>query len=305
MRDLALRLAYGLFAALGAITLVFVLSRMTSDPAQLLAPPGATAEQVDGLRHTLGLDQSIWAQYVSFIGDLLRGDLGRSYWLNESVVSVVGERVMATISLAALALIIAFLIGIPAGLLSSFRQDRLSDRVLVAGSMLGNAIPTFWMGPVLILLFAVQVPIFPASGQSGFSSYVLPAFALAGLQGAILFRVTRGAALEVLSQEHIKLARAKGAGEVRVALSHVLPNTLLPVLTMTGLAMANLLSSAIVVEVIFSWPGIGSTIVEAVQQRDFPLVQGVTIVFALAYIGINTLVDALYKVVDPRLRKAM
>jgi peptide/nickel transport system permease protein len=300
----ALRIVYGLAAAFGAVTLVFFLSRMTSDPAQLLAPPGSTPDQVESLRSGLGLDRSLLAQYGSYLSDLAHGDLGTSYWLNDEVVAIIGERIGATVSLAAVALVLALGIGVPAGLLAAFRQERPVDRVLVSASMLGNAVPTFWMGPVLILLFAVQIPIFPASGRSGVASYILPALALAGLQGAILFRVTRGAALEVLSQEQVKLARAKGSGELRVARSHVLPNTLLPVLTMAGLAMANLLSSAIVVEVIFSWPGIGQTLIEAVRQRDFPLVQGITIVFALAYVGINTAVDLLYQFVDPRLRQA-
>lgn len=304
LSQIGVRLAYGLLAAFGAVTLVFVLSRLTSDPAQLLAPPGSTPERVDALRASLGLDQSLLAQYGAFIGDLVRGDLGRSYWLNQDVVSIIGDRIGATVSLAGVALLLAVGIGVPGGLIAAFRAGTLTDRVFVAASMLGNSVPTFWMGPVLILLFAVQWQLFPPSGQGGGSSYVLPAIALAGLQGAILFRVTRGAALEVLSQDQVKLARAKGSGELRIALSHVLPNTLLPVLTMAGLAVANLLSSAIVVEVIFAWPGIGQTLIDAVRQRDFPLVQGVTIVFALAYVLINTVVDILYQVVDPRLRQA-
>lgn len=304
MRALFTRLLFGLIAAWGAVTLVFFLSRMTSDPAQLLSPPGATAEQVDQIRTELGLDRPVLEQYLDYLAGLLHGDFGMSYWLRLDVSAIIGERLFATLSLTFVALLIALLIGVPAGLIAAFRHNGTVDRLLVAGSMLGNAVPSFWMAPILILLFAVTFPIFPPSGQSGPSSYVLPALALAGLQGAILFKITRGVALDILSQDHIRLARAKGVFGIRLASAHVFPNTLLPVLTIAGLALANLLSSAIVVEVIFAWPGIGATMVEAVRQRDFPLVQGITVVFALAYVLINTVVDLVYRVVDPRLRKA-
>lgn len=304
MRALFTRLLFGLIAAWGAVTLVFFLSRMTSDPAQLLSPPGATAEQVDQIRTDLGLDRPVIEQYLEYLGGILRGDLGTSYWLRLDVSTIIGDRLFATLSLTFVALLIAILVGVPAGLVAAFRHNKVADRLLVAGSMLGNAVPSFWMAPILILLFAVTFPIFPPSGLAGPSSYVLPALALAGLQGAILFKVTRGVALDILSQDHIRLARAKGVVGVRLASAHVFPNTLLPVLTIAGLALANLLSSAIVVEVIFAWPGIGATMVEAVRQRDFPLVQGITVVFALAYVLINTIVDLVYRVVDPRLRKA-
>ncbi|OUZ08505.1 hypothetical protein BHE97_12530, partial [Aeromicrobium sp. PE09-221] len=261
-------------------------------------------EQVDQVRTELGLDRPVFQQYLTYLGDVVRGDFGTSYWLRIDVTSIIGERVWATLSLTLMALAIALLIAVPAGLLAAFRHNKAVDRLLVSGSMLGNAIPTFWMAPVLILLFSVTIPIFPPSGRSDISSYVLPAVALAGLQGAILFKITRGVALDILSQDHIRLARAKGVYGAKLALAHVFPNTLLPVLTMAGLALANLLSSAIVVEVIFAWPGIGSTMVDAVRQRDFPLVQGITVVFALAYVLINTTVDLLYRIVDPRLRKA-
>lgn len=304
IREVATRLLYGLIAAWGAVTLVFFLSRATSDPAQLLSPPGAGVEQVERIRTELGLDQPLVAQYVKYVTDLLQGDLGVSYWLRVDVVTVVGERMWATFSLTWVALLIALLVGVPAGLLAAFRHNGPMDRLLVAGSMLGNAVPTFWTAPILILLFAVLVPIFPPSGLYGPESYILPAVALAGLQGAILFKITRGVALDILSQDHVRLARAKGVYGLRLARSHVFPNTLLPVLTMAGLALANLLSSAIVVEVIFAWPGIGTTMVEAVRQRDFPLVQAITIIFAVAYVVINTVVDLAYRFVDPRVRKA-
>lgn len=302
-RELGLRVAFGLLSVWGAVTLVFVLTRLTGDPAVLMSPPGATAEQIERTRQLLGLDSSIPVQYLRFLGDVLRGDLGASYFWGVDVVRLVASRIWATVSLAAAAVLVAVAVGVPLGLLAAFHRGRATDRLLVTGNMFGQAIPSFWLGPVLLLVFSVELGLTPVSGISGPLSYLLPTLTLASFQIAVIFRIARTSALESLSQDFVRLARAKGAGEVRVGLAHVAPNTLLPVMTITGLALANLVGGAIITEVIFGWPGIGNLMVQAVAERDFPVVQGVALVFAVGYVSINTAVDLLYRVVDPRLKE--
>ncbi len=304
MRELLIRIATGVLSVLGAVTLIFVLTRITGDPAVLMSPPGATEEQIDATRQLLGLDDPLPKQYLSFLGDAAQGDLGQSYYWRQDVAQMIGERIGATARLAVAALALAFLVGVPAGLLAAFYRARLLDRALVSGAMLGQAIPSFWLAPVLVLIFAVELRVLPVSGMGGFDSYILPTITLASFQLAVLFRITRAAALEALSQDYVKLARAKGAGQLRIAAAHVAPGTLLPVMTVAGLALANLIGGSVITEVIFSWPGIGNLMVQAVQTRDFPLVQGIALLFAVGYVVINTAVDLLYRVADPRLRGA-
>lgn len=304
VRELLIRIATGVLSVLGAVTLIFVLTRVTGDPAVLMSPPGASEEQIDATRELLGLDDPLPKQYLSFLGDAAQGDLGQSYYWRQDVAQMIGERIGATAKLAVAALALAFLVGVPAGLLAAFYRARLLDRALVSGAMLGQAIPSFWLAPVLVLIFAVELRLLPVSGMGGFDSYILPTITLASFQLAVLFRITRAAALEALSQDYVKLARAKGAGQLRIAAAHVAPGTLLPVMTVAGLALANLIGGSVITEVIFSWPGIGNLMVQAVQTRDFPLVQGIALLFAVGYVVINTTVDLLYRVADPRLRGA-
>lgn len=295
-------MATGLLAVWGAVTLVFLLTRLSADPAVLMSPPGATQEQIEHTRRLLGLDVSLPEQYLRFLGDMVQGDLGRSYYWREDVVDMLLTRVGATVSLALSALVLAIVIGVPLGLVAAFHRGKKADRLLVMLSMVGQAIPSFWLAPILILILSVELNLLPVGGLSGPQSYLLPMVTLASFQIAVLFRITRGASLDVLGQDFVKLARAKGAGGFRVGLGHVAPNTLLPVMTVVGLALANLIGGSVIVEVIFGWPGIGNLMVQAVAERDFPLVQGVALVFAIGYVSINTAVDLLYRVADPRLR---
>lgn len=193
-------------------------------------------------------------------------------------------------------------IGVALGMVAAFRRGRLVDRSLSSAAMLGQAIPSFWLGPVLILIFSVQLRLLPSSGRNGFKSFILPVVTLSLFQFAVVYRITRAAALDSLGQDYVNLGRAKGSGERRLALSHVLPNSALPVLTVAGLALANLIGGSVIVETIFGWPGIGALMIQAVQERDFPVVQAVALVFSIGYIVINTIVDVLYEVLDPRVR---
>jgi peptide/nickel transport system permease protein len=302
VRQVLLRVSAGALSVLGAVTLIFLLTRATGDPATLMSPPGATEGQIQNTRVLLGLDRPVPVQFASFLGDALRGDLGQSYYFRQDVSSMIGERVGATVKLALAALGLAIVVGIPAGLIAAFNRAKLLDRALVSGAMLGQAIPSFWLAPVLVLVFAVELGLLPVAGMDGVRSFILPTVTLASFQIAVLFRITRAAALEALGQDHVKLARAKGAGQVRVGVAHVAPNTLLPVMTVAGLALANLIGGSVIVEVIFGWPGLGNLMIQAVGARDFPLVQGVALLFAVGYVVINTVVDMLYRFADPRLR---
>ena len=302
IRGFSARLLGCLVTIIGAVTLIFFLARITGDPAQLMAPPGATTKQVDDIRVALGLDRPVFDQYLSFLGGASRGDLGESYAFQQDVTPMVLDRLGATVQLAFTALVVALVVGTVTGLLAAFKRSKAVDRALVVATMLGQAIPSFWLAPTLVLVFAVNLALFPVAGKSGASSFVLPVAALALFQIAVIFRITRATALEVLSQDYIKLARSKGVGPVRLALAHVSPNTLLPVMTIVGLSLANLIGGSVIVEVIFSWPGLGNLMISAVGVRDFPLIQGIALVFAVGYVAINFIVDSLYKVADPRLR---
>jgi peptide/nickel transport system permease protein len=297
------RLGAAALSILGAITIVFVLTRLTGDPAELMSPPGAPQSQIDATREQLGLDRPLVIQYVDYLTDALRGDFGESYFWRQDAMEVVLDALPSTLLLAVSATVLAVTFGVSLGMLAAFRHRRPSDRVLSAGAMVGQSIPSFWLGPVLILLFAVQWQLVPASGQEGWRSLILPAFTLASFQLAMLFRMTRASALEVLGQDVVRLARAKGAGELRVAGSHVLRAAALPILTLSGLALATLIGGSVIAESIFSWPGIGNLMIKAVETRDFPVVQAVALVFAVGFVLINTIVDLLYLAIDPRLRE--
>jgi peptide/nickel transport system permease protein len=301
-RRLLVALGTALISVVGALTIIFILVRLSGDPAELMAPPGAPQEQIDQTREQLGLSDPIVTQYGRFLGDAARGDLGESYYWRTSALGLVRDHLGATLELAFMSAAFAVVVGVPLGLLAAFRQGGVLDRLLGVGAMVGQAVPAFWMAPVLILLVSVHLGWLPSGGRAGWTSYILPVVSLAAFQLAVLFRITRAAALEQLGQDHVRLVRAKGAGRLRLARSHVLPGTALPVMTIAGLALASLIGGSVIVETIFSWPGIGNLMIQAVEERDFPVVQAVALVFALAFITINTVVDLLYLAVDPRLR---
>jgi peptide/nickel transport system permease protein len=287
----------------GAVTLVFVLVRLTGDPAQLMSPPGAPAEQIEQTRQLLGLDAPLPVQYVRFLGQAVTGDFGNSYYFQGPALAVVGQRLTATLALAGCALVFAAVLGIGFGLVAAFTRERATDRVLRVVAMVGQAIPSFWLAPLLILVVSVQLRWTPVSGAAGPTSFILPTIALGALQLAVLFRVTRSAALEQLGQDHIRLARAKGSTAWHLAVAHVLPSAAIPIMTIIGLTTASLIGGSVIVETIFAWPGIGQLLVQAAEKRDFPVVQSVALVFAVGFVLVNTVIEILYRVVDPRLRQ--
>jgi peptide/nickel transport system permease protein len=331
-------LSYIIKRVLGVIPVLLCVSMLVfgflrlipGDPALIMLGERATQENIHRVREQLGLNKPIHEQYLTFLGNALRGDLGRSVLRQEPVTQEIIRRFPATIELALSAMLIALLIGIPAGVVSAVRRGSIFD----AGSMLialtGVSMPIFWLGLMMIFLFAVVLHVLPTGGRldsgvrfepitnlmlldsllrGNISIFVqalrhlaLPALALGTIPMAIIARMTRSSMLEVLSQDYIRTAHAKGLRERIVVTRHALRNAWLPIITVVGLQTGRLLSGAILTETVFSWPGIGRWLVEAIYSRDYPIVQGVTLFIALIFVGVNLLVDILYALVDPRIR---
>lgn len=302
LRYLISRLAQAVVTLFGVVTIVFFVVRLSGDPVRLLVPQNATAADIARLRHQLGLDQPLWDQYGRFLAQAIHGNFSYSYVQGQPAMHIVLNRFPNTVELAVAALVLALAIGIPVGMISALYRGRWPERVLMPVILVGQSMPAFWSGILLILIFSVRFPIFPSSGQGGLNTLVLPAITLASLSMATVARMSRGSFLEHLHREYVRTARAKGASTLRVVAGHVLRNALLPVLTIVGLEAANLLGGAVLTETIFAWPGIGQLTVQAVNGRDFPVVQAIVLLAAVVYIVTNLVVDLLYGVVDPRLR---
>ena len=303
-RFLVVRLLQGLLVAWGVSTLVFLLLRLSGDPTLLMVPPGAPAEAVERLRHQLGFDQPLPVQYVSFLGGLLHGDVGASLTQSRPALQIVLERFPATLRLASAALVVAVCVALPAGVASAVFRGTWLERVSLLLALLGQAVPPFWLGLMLILFLSVRVPLLPSSGADTWQHLILPAVTLASLSMAGITRMTRLAFLEELDREYVRTARAKGVARGRLVLVHLLRNAAIPILTLVSLDVANLLGGAVVTETIFAWPGVGRLAIEAIQARDYPVVQAVVLVGTGAFILSSIVADLLYSVVDPRIRLA-
>jgi len=301
-RYVAGRAGQAVLQLFGVTTIVFVLLRLSGDPARLLVPQQATAQDIARIRTQLGLDAPIWKQYLDYLNGLLHFNFGYSYLQSRSALTLVGERLPFTINLAVAALLLSMLIGIPVGMASAYYRRRFLGRALMPFVLVGQSMPAFWLGILLILLFSVRLGWLPSTGFDGPSSIILPAVTLASLTMATLARITRSSFLEQLSADYVRTARSRGAGTGRVLFGHVLRNAALPVVTLLGLEVASLLGGAVITETIFAWPGIGQLTVQAIQARDFPVVQAIVLLVAVIYIGINFVTDMLYAVIDPRVR---
>lgn len=286
----------------GVITIVFIVLRLSGDPARLLVPQQATAEDIARVRTELGLDAPIWEQYANYLSGLLTFDFGYSYVQGRSALELIVERLPYTINLALAALVLSMLVGIPVGMASAFYRRRFLGRALMPFVLIGQSMPAFWLGILLILVFSVHLKWLPSTGFSGPTSLILPAVTLASLSMATLARISRSSFLEQLSSEYVRTARSRGAGTMRVLFGHVLRNASIPVVTLLGLEVASLLGGAVITETIFAWPGLGQLTVQAIQARDFPVVQAIVIFVAIVYIGVNLITDMLYAVIDPRVR---
>jgi peptide/nickel transport system permease protein len=297
------RLAFVIPTVLGAVTLVFFFLHMIpGDPVEVML--GETAQQADKeqLREELGLTLPLHIQYGRFITGVFKGNLGDSFFYRRPVTHVIAERAPATMELALAAFLVAGLIAIPLGIIAALREGTAVDNVSVLFSLLGVSMPNFWLGPLLIILFSITLGWFPVSGREGVGSIVLPAITLGTALAAILSRMTRASLLDRLGEDYLTVARAKGLPEWKVILKHALRNALIPVITVMGLQFGALLSGAIITENVFSWPGIGTLLINAIEARDYPLVQGCILFITLSYVLVNLLTDLLYGWVDPRIR---
>ncbi len=296
------RLIRTLMTLLGVLALTFALGRLTGDPVAMMLPQQATLEDYQRLRAQLGLDQPLPQQFITYAGGLLRGDFGTSIMFNRSALEVVLERFPATIRLGIPALLLSVALGIPLGMLAAYHMNGWLDRLTMSLSLAGQSLPSFFVGIVLILIFGVALKWTPTFGNDSWQHYLLPTLTLTIYPLAIVIRLTRSSILEVLNDDYIRTARAKGLPESRVRYIHTLRNALIPVVTVIGLQVAALLSGAAIVETVFAWPGIGRLAVDAIGGRDYPVIQTIVLLSAVAFGLINLLVDALYLLIDPRIQ---
>ena len=297
------RLWQSALTLVGVSLLVFVILRVIpGDPAKMLLPEGAPPSAIEELNRELGLREPIWIQYGLFVRSVVRGDFGQSFQYRAPALRVVVERVPATIQLALTAMVLTVLVGVSIGVLAAVRRGTGYDYAGTVLAVLGQSLPNFWLGIMLVLLFGVTLRWLPTSGFQGWQYLVLPSITLAAFPTALVARLTRSSLLEILSQEYIRTGRAKGLAEPAVILRHALRNATIPLLTLLGLQIGTLLGGAVITESIFAWPGMGKLVVDAIFFRDFPVVQTVLILSAMLFVAINLLVDVLYTVLDPRIR---
>jgi len=296
------RLASGLIVLFGISIFSFALIHMIpGDPIRIMLGENASAEQVHALREQLGLNDPLPTQYLNYMTGVLQGDLGTSFKTGRPVLTEILERFPATVKLAASGMALAICIGITMGVLAAKFKDTFIDFTAMSIATLGVSIPNFWLGILLILLFTVKLGWFPIAGGTGLRDLVLPAVTLGVLASTVISRLTRAGMVEVLSQDYIRTARAKGLHERAVLFVHAFRNAMIPVVTIIGLQIASLLGGTVIIERVFDWPGLGSLAINAIASRDFPLVQGIILFIGVIFVLVNLLVDILYSLIDPRI----
>ena len=299
---IARRVGYSLLSLLLLSLTIFLFIRLTGDPTSLLTEPGASEEDIAAIKQKFGLDQPLWTQYAVFIGSVLRGDLGDSFYYQTPVLELYLSRLPNSLILAVSAMSFSLLLGIPTGILAAVRVGKFWDTIGKMFALLGLSMPSFLVGLLMILLFSVYLEWLPSSGSGGPWHLLMPAFALGWYFAAAHMRLTRSSMLEVMGSEYIKLARLKGLSETRVIAKHAFKNALIPVITLAGINLINMINVAVVVETVFAWPGIGRLLYEGVSFRDFPVVQGVVLIGGAMIVVVNLLVDIVYAIIDPRIR---
>ncbi len=288
---------------LGVATLVFALIHLVpGDPAQAMLGEGASQEEVQRLRTSLGLDRPLLAQYTGFLGGLVRGDLGTSFRYNTPVTQQITSRLGNTAKLALAAMLVAILFAVPLGIIAAVFRGRAPDHAAMTLALAGISMPNFWLGPLLAILFAVYLGWLPVSGTGSLAHLVLPAVTLGAALSAILARMTRASLLEELRELYVLAARARGLSGARAVLRHAFRNSLIPVVTIIGLQFGAVLTGTIITETIFAWPGLGRLLIQAINFRDYPLVQGCILFIAVTYVLMNLLTDLTYGLLDPRIR---
>ena len=301
-RYVLIRLMQGIVTLFVASIVIFGLARLTGNPLDMMLPETATEEEYKVIAEYLGLDKPLPEQYWIFIKEAAKGNFGRSLNFRRPVMECIVERFPATIKLAGLAALVSFLISLPAGMLAAVKRDRWQDIVAKGFAILGQSVPTFWLGIVLIQVFAVQLGWLPAGGYGGIQRWILPAITLGYHSTAGVLRLTRSAMLDVLGTDYVRLARIKGVPEGLVIRKHALRNALIPVVTFSGVIYVRWLAGSVVTETIFAWPGVGRLAYQAVMNRDFPMIQGLIMIFVGLFVVFNLVIDILYCYLDPRVR---
>ena len=312
------RLLQAALVVLAMTVIVFLAVNVIGDPVEILVAPDADAAERARVVTALGLDQPLWRQYASFLGGLLRGDLGRSFVFNEPAMRVILQRLPATLELAVSAVLISLLLGVPAGLYAGLRPDSVGAKALMAGSILGFSLPSFWVGLMLILVFAVWLGWLPSSGRGateavfgvrwslltgdGLLHLLLPAFNLALFNVSLILRLVRAGVREALPSDYVRFARATGQHPARIILVHVLKNILIPVVTVAGLELGTAIAFSVVTESIFAWPGMGKLIIDSINLLDRPVIVAYLMLIVVLFVAINLVVDLLYTALDPRVR---
>jgi peptide/nickel transport system permease protein len=303
-RYLLVKLLEAVVAIWGVVTIVFFVSRILGDPTVLLLPVGAGTQEIDTLRTALGLDRPLWEQYVFSLFAMMKGDFGISFQHVRPALDVVLERMPATAELAGLALVLGTLIGAIAGAIAALMRGTVAELIVMIAALLGQATPTFWLGIMLILLFSVELGVLPTGGAGGWEHFVLPGLTLSVFVSASIARLLRSSLLDIMREDYVRTARAKGLMPHTVFFWHIARNALIPVVTMIGIIAGELLGGSVVIETVFAWPGVGRVIVQAIQAQDFPVIQAGVALVATIFVVVNLLVDLLYGVLDPRIRRS-
>lgn len=295
------RLGHTILVMIGISIISFVFLQLSGDPVGLILPQDATSQQIEDLRNKLGLNEPIFIQYLHFISNTLQGNLGRSLFSNEPVTDLILERLPATVELAVFSMGFALIIAIPIGIISALKRGTFIDTTSMVLALFGLSMPHFWLGIMMIMLFSVQLGWLPTSGRGSFAQIIMPATAMGISMVALFARLTRSTMLEVLGQDYVRTARAKGLSEYIVIGKHALKNAVLPLITMIGMEFGLLLGGAVIIETVFAWPGVGRLIVQAIMDRDYPVVQGAVMMLAMIFVIVNLLVDLTYHWLDPNI----
>lgn len=303
LRFILARLFSTIIVVFGVACLVFLLIHLVpGDPVDMMLGENAQMADRQALREALGLNQPVSIQLLNYFSHLLQGDLGTSLHSREPVVQMLAERIPATVELALASLLISCLIAFPLGIIAALNKGRAWDKTAMGVSMLGVSVPNFLLGPVLILVFSIYLGWLPVSGRDGLASMILPAITLGTALAAVLSRMIRSTLLEVLHEDFIRTARAKGDSYYQVVIRHALPNAMLPIITLLGLQLGVLLGGAVITETVFSWPGIGKLTIDSIMKRDYPVIQACVLLISLTYVVVNMLTDLVYAWIDPRIR---
>lgn len=302
LQYLARKLPQTIIVVLGVSVITFFIMHLSGDPAQLMLPPEATEEEIQSFREALGLNDPIHIQYWRFLKGAVRGDFGQSLVQRRPAFQVVMERLPATLELAVCAMIFAIIIAVPVGIIAAVKRNTVFDYLSMGIALGMQSMPTFWFGIMLVIVFSVKLNLLPTSGRGTFAHLILPTVALGSFYLAMISRLMRSGLLEVLSEDYVRTARAKGVKETLVIMKHALKNSLIPLVTVVGLEFGKLLGGAVVTETVFEWPGVGRLAITAINQRDYPVVQAVVFVLAITFVLVNLFTDVIYSYLDPRIR---